>query len=73
MMTKKVNQVIRMIILYQEKNLKQGNRKWYKQSFNDAWLIEPELQDWISKDPGNKFTVRCKVVNIHQTVPTSRL
>ncbi|XP_046855931.1 protein ZBED8-like [Xenia sp. Carnegie-2017] len=43
------------------KKAKPEDKKWYKQSFNDAWLKDPELADWISKDPGNKFTVRCKV------------
>lgn len=36
-------------------------KPWYKQAFNDEWLTDIELKDWIQPDPNNRFRVKCKV------------
>jgi len=34
---------------------------WYKQAFNDEWLSDPELKDWIRPDSSNRYAVVCTV------------
>ena len=34
---------------------------WYSQSFNEDWLTDPELEDWIKLDLRDKFVVHCVV------------
>jgi hypothetical protein len=34
---------------------------WYKQAFNDAWLSDPELKDWIKRYNSEKFAAVCTV------------
>ena len=36
-------------------------KSWYQQSFNNNWLQDPELKDWIEADSKDRFVVRCKV------------
>ena len=36
-------------------------KTWYKQTFCDAWLQDPELKDWLAKDPTNKSGAFCSV------------
>ena len=36
-------------------------KTWYKQTFHDAWLQDPELKECFAKDPTNKYGAFCSV------------
>lgn len=40
---------------------KKKQKLWYSQSFNQDWLTDPELKDWIKPDPKDKNVVHCVV------------
>jgi hypothetical protein len=37
--------------------------KWYKQSFNDEWLKDPDFKDWLQQDKYNSDASYCKCCN----------
>ena len=40
---------------------KKKQKMWYSQSFNNDWLNDSELKDWIKSDPNDKYVVHCVV------------
>jgi hypothetical protein len=36
-------------------------KQWHKQAFNNEWLSDPELKDWIRADSNNRYAVVCTV------------
>jgi len=40
------------------KKIKRGT---YCQSFAGTWFQDPNLKDWIQKDPHDNYNVKCKI------------
>lgn len=40
---------------------------WYNQPFNNDWLQDSDLKDWIESDPNDRYIVHCKVCDIKLT------
>lgn len=38
-------------------------KKRYIQAFNEKWLRNPALQDWLERDPNDKYSAFCRVCN----------